>query len=180
MKRTAHLVIFLLSWLAISCAERQDFDQYDDLSVVPTMEASLLYIEAPERIINQVSGLDFVQQTFNFDAFAEAFVSERILDGTISYRIENTTSKPLELIVEFLDEGGNSLDSETFIINPAPTAILVRDIAYGTAGRSIDIIRNTSSLRVSARNLGDTSSVSSLPNPMVTLKSSARFRIRLK
>ncbi|WP_088341521.1 hypothetical protein [Robiginitalea sediminis] len=174
------LVPVLACLLLVSCSEKQDFGQYDDLAVIPTVEASLLYIEAPERIINQVSGLNFVQQTFNFDAFAEAFVSERLVDGSVRYRVENTTSKPLELTVEFLDEAGNTLDAETFTIGPAPTAVLVREIAYGPGGRSIDIIRNTSSIRVSAENLGDNSSVSTLPNPMITLQSSAQFRIRLK
>lgn len=181
MKRN---VLILLTALLLtgfpSCVERQDFDQYDALAVTPTVEASLLYIEAPERVINQISGTDFVQQIFNFDAFAEDFVSENLLDGVVRYQVENTTSKPLELTFELLDEGGNTLDTEAFSIDAAPTPLLVREIAYGPGGRSIDIIRNTSSIRVTARNLGDNTSTSSLPNPMVILRSSAQFRIRLK
>ena len=57
-----------------ACSESQDFDQIDALEVTPTVEASMLYVEAPERIINQLSGLNFIQETFNFDAFAEDFV----------------------------------------------------------------------------------------------------------
>lgn len=175
------LLLLWISLWVLSCSEEQNFDQFDDLSVTPTVEASMLYVEAPERIINQLTGLNFFQQTFNFDAFAEEFVSERLLDGVVTYELENTTSKPLELLVEFLDEGDTVLDSEFFIMPGAPTALLRRDIAYGgLGGRDIDIIRNTSSIRVSARNLGDNTSISSLPNPMVILRSSAAFRIRLK
>lgn len=177
--RKATLVFGLL--LAVSCSEKQNFDQYDDLAIIPTVEASLLYMEAPERVINQLNGLNFIQQTFNFDAFAEDFVAERLVDGLITYELENTTSKPLEILVELLDEEGNVLDAELFSSPAAPTAILRRDIAYGGLGnRSIDIIRNTSSIRVSATNLGDNSSTSSLPSPMVILRSSASFRIRLR
>lgn len=177
--RKATLVFGLL--LAVSCSEKQNFDQYDDLAIIPTVEASLLYVEAPERVINQLNGLNFIQQTFNFDAFAEDFVSERLVDGLITYELENTTSKPLEILVELLDEEGNVLDAEFFSSPAAPTAILRRDIAYGGLGnRSIDIIRNTSSIQVSATNLGDNSSTSGLPNPMVILRSSASFRIRLR
>ena len=141
----------------------------------------MLYVEAPERVINQLTGLNFVQQTFNFDAFAEEFISERLIDGVVTYELENTTSKPLEILVELLDDGDNVLDTELFVMPSAPTALLRRDIAYGgLGGRSIDIIRNTSSIRVSATNRGDNSSVSSLPNPMVVLRSSAAFRIRLQ
>ncbi|MEP0132477.1 hypothetical protein [Eudoraea sp.] len=163
-----------------SCVDKQDFDQLDNLNVTPTAEASILYVETPERIINQVSGTNFYSQTFNFDAFSEEFFADNVLDGVVTYEVENTTSKPLDITFEFLDDAGNSLDSENFTVNAAPTAILRREIAYGPAGRSLDIIRNTSAIRVSATNLGDNTSVSTLPNPTVYLRSSAKFRIGLK
>jgi hypothetical protein len=103
------------------------------------------------------------------------------VDGVITYELENTTSKELEIIFEFLDDSGAVLDTEIFLIDSAPTAVLMREIAYGNAtGRSLDIIRNTSSIRVSARNLGDNTSVSNLPDPMIIFGSSAKFRVRLK
>lgn len=178
-KMVPALLVFLLLGIG-SCAERQDFDQFDEIAPTPTLEASMLYIETPERIINQLTGISFVQQTFNFDAFAEDFVAEHILEGVITYEMENTTSKPLEVIVEFLDENDAVLDTETFVMDPAPTAIIHREIAYGPGGRSIDIIRNTSAIRVSASNLGDTSSTSSLPDPKVIFRSSAKFRMALR
>lgn len=108
-------------------------------------------------------------------------MAQRALDGVITYEVENTTSKQLNITVEFIDISGNVLDTESFSIDPTPTAILRREIAYGGAyGRSIDIIRNTSGLRVSAENLGDNSSVSNLPDPKIMLRSSAKIRIRLK
>ncbi|MBC2839605.1 hypothetical protein H7F20_09695 [Robiginitalea sp. SC105] len=173
----------ILVWavLPAGCAEEQDFDQYQDLNVTPTVEASMLYVEAPERIINQITDISFVQQTFNFDAFAENFVAERVLDGVVTYELENTTSKPLDIRFEYLDDADNVLDTETFAVPAAPTAVLRREVAYGGMGnRSIDIIRNTSAIRLSAANLGDNTSVSSIPDPKVILRSSAKFRIRLK
>ena len=65
------LVPILAFLLLVSCSEKQDFGQYDDLAVIPTVEASVLYIEALERSIDQVSGLSFVLQELNFDACAE-------------------------------------------------------------------------------------------------------------
>lgn len=182
MKYIPKYLFTLLLYFAIvsSCAEKQDFDQLDNLDITPTAEASLLYIEAPERIINQVTGTNFYSQTFNFDAFNEQFFADNILDGIVAYEVENTTSKPLDITFEFLDDAGNSLDSENFTVNAAPTAIIQREIAYGPAGRSLDIIRNTSAIRVSATNLGDNTSVSSLPDPAIYLRSSAKFRLRLQ
>ena len=166
--------------LLFSCIEEQDFNQYDDLSVTPTFEASILYLEVPERTINLVTGLNTYSQNFNFDAFAEDIFSERVLEGVLTYVVANTTSKPLQIEIQFLDEAGTVLDTERFQLDPEPTATLQREIAYGPAGRSIDIIRNTSSITLTATNLGDNTSTSSQSNPMVTLESSGKFMVRIK
>ncbi|MFH6602268.1 hypothetical protein ACEZ3G_02175 [Maribacter algicola] len=163
-----------------SCVDKQDFDQYDDLGITPSYEASILYIEAPEVYINAITGVNIITQNFNFDAFATDIFADRVLDGTITYEIENTTSKELEITVEFTDDAGNVLDTEVFTIQPAPTAIDRREIQYGNGGRPIDIITNTSNFRVTAQNNGDNTSTSGIPDAKITLKSSAEFRLRLK
>lgn len=173
-------LIVLLAGGAISCTEELDFNQFDDLEATPTYEAGILYLEAQEDLINLVSGTDVFSQNFNFDAFSSDVFADRVLDGTLTFVIENTTSKELEITVELLDEGDTITDTEVFAIQPAPTAIIQREIAYGDSGRSIDIIKTLSTIRVIARNLGDNTSVSNLPDPLITLKSSGKFRLRLK
>ena len=180
MKSISGCICLVITVFLCSCMDRQDFNQYDDISLRPIYEASILYVEAPERLINEVTTTNFFSQDFNFDAFSEPFFAERVLDGLIIYELENTTSKALDVVVEFLDEGGNILDTEAFQLEPAPTVRLRREIAYGEAGRNLDIITNTSTIRVSATNLGDTTTTSNLPDPMVTLKSSGKFLVRLK
>ena len=179
MKKIQYLLLFLCLGLG-SCVEEQNFDQFDDLEIIPTVEASILYLESPESVINDAGAVAWYVQTFNFDAFNEQFFAENVLDGVITYELENTTSKPIEIFFEYLDDGGNVLDTEFFSLDPAPTAVLRRETAYGTpTGRSIDIIRNTSAVRVNASNLGDTTSVSSLPDPMLIFRSSGKFRLQL-
>lgn len=164
----------------ISCVEEQDFNQYDDLGITPTFEASILYVEVPERTINLVTGLSTYAQAFKFDAFAEDIFSERVIEGSLTYIVTNTTSKPFEFTIQFLDDNGNVLDSEIFQMGAEPTANLQREIAYGPTGRSIDIIRNTSSISLVANNLGDNSSTSTQTNPLAALQSSGKFTVRLK
>lgn len=163
-----------------SCMEEQDFGQYDQLSVTPTVEGSMLYIEAPEYLINQSNPSDVISRNFDFEAFSNDLFAERVIDGTITYIIENTTSKELRITAELLDANDNVLDTEILPVDPAPMTDYQRDIFYGSSGKNIDIIKNTSSIRVTATNLGDTSSTSSLPEPKVVLKSSGEFRVRLK
>ena len=177
MKRVLYCFFLVL---LVSCAEEQNFDQFDDLSVVPTLATSIFYFESPEDIINQAPPGTFYIQTFTFEAFNEAFVSERVLDGAITYQLENTTSKELSLLVEFLDEADTVLDSEFFTIQPQPAPLLERQVAYGNADRSLDILRNTTNIRITSENLGDNTSQSTANEPRIILRSSAVFRVRLQ
>lgn len=168
------------SMMLFSCVEDIDTGQYDDLDITPTLEASLLYVEATEDLINLVDGNTVFSNNFNFDAFSTDIFAERVIEGTVTYVVENTTSKELEITVEFLDEGEAVLDTELFIVQPAPTMVLQKEIFYGPAGRSIDIIKNLSSIRVSAINRSDSESTSSAPEPLITLQSSGKFTVRVK
>ena len=93
---------------------------------------------------------------------------------------KESPSKEIDITVEFLDEGGNVLDTEAFTIEADPAPLLERQIAYGNGGRSLDILRNTTNIRVGAINQSDNSSTSSQPDPKIILRSSAEFRFRLK
>lgn len=179
-KISALLLPFLLGVMLFSCSEEQDFSQYDDLDITPTYETSIFYVKTQETLINRISGLNFFTQDFNFDAFEEDLFAERVIEGVLTYELENTTSKQIEITLEFLDDNDNVLDTELFQMNPAPAALLIREVTYGNTGKSLDIITNTSKIRLSARNLGDNSSTSNLPDPAIILRSSAKFMVRLK
>ncbi|WP_430907714.1 hypothetical protein [Maribacter sp. 2-571] len=166
--------------LVSSCIEEQNFDQFDALTVEPEYEASIIYVEAPEALVNAVAASNFYAQDFNFDAFSENVFADRVIEGSVTYLVDNTTSKALELTVQFLNEANEVLDTEIFMIDEGPTAVLEREVFYGDGGKPIEIIRNTSSIRVSAANLGDDVSTSDLPDPKIILRSSGKFRVRLR
>ncbi|MDB4292385.1 hypothetical protein N9954_03200, partial [Maribacter sp.] len=101
----------------VSCTQQTlNFDQIDNLKAEPVLEASIIYIEVPERVINLVDDTNFFTQDFNFDAFSSDFFAERVIEGTVTYEVENTTSKALEVSIEFVDESGAVLDTEDFAI----------------------------------------------------------------
>jgi hypothetical protein len=179
-KIRTYLSAALIFISVLSCIEEQNFNQYDDLDITPTYEGSILFLEVPERTINLVTGANTYSQNFNFGAFAEDIFSDRALEGVITYELANTTSKPLEIEIQFLDATDTVLDTERFQLDPEPSATLIREVAYGPSGRSIDIIKNTLSVTLTATNLGDNTSISSQSNPMVTLRSSAKFMVRIK
>lgn len=180
MKRKVFYFLTILLVCTSSCSDELDFSQSDNLEITPTFESSIIYIESTEQIINLIDGPEVLSQSFNFDAFSSDVFAERVIEGELTYIIENTTSKPFELIIEFLDEADAVIDTEIFNIQSAPTSILQTIVAYGDSGKSIDIIRTLSALRITARNLGDNTSVSSMQNPRISLQSSGKFRVRLK
>ena len=172
-------LVFLLL-LCNSCSEEQDFDQFDDLSITPAVASSIFSLEADEAFINTITTVNtFYTQTFIFEAFSEQFVADRLIEGTITYDFENSTSKPLNIIVEFLDEGGMVLDFENFNIAQGPNETLTRNVEYGPNGKPLDILINTTSIRVTGRNLGDNVSVSPEPDAKVTMRSAAEFIFEL-
>nr|WP_297785090.1 hypothetical protein [uncultured Allomuricauda sp.] len=176
----AFLALGLLLFVA-SCAEEQDFDQIDDLSVTPTLASGLFYLESDEATINSGGALStFYFREVNFDTFNEQYVAEHLLEGTITYELENTTSKQLRIIIGFVDEAGNILDTEIFEIEADPSGVLTREVFYGPGGKSLDILTNTTSLRISANNLSDGTSVSSTQDPKVILRSGADFLFELQ
>lgn len=180
MKKLGSITAIFLLYCFSSCVEQQNFEQYDEVAVTPLAEAALLYLETPESEINRETAPSFISTTFDFEAFTEQFVAERILEGSLIYQLENTTSKPLQITLEFLDASGQVLDTETFLMDPAPTAILNREVVYGPTGKPLEILTNTAALRVTGTNLGDQTSVSGEPVPRFVLRSTAKFRISLK
>lgn len=159
--------------LTVSCSEEQDFNQVDDLSLQPSLASSLLYFESNEDTMNAAGTGVFFSEVFTFEAFKEKFIADEVVEGTITYQIENTTSKRLGLLIEFLNEADVVLYQEPFAIEPQPTAALERQVNFGPNGESLEILRNTAKIRISATNEGDGSSQSTLTDPKLVFKSSA-------
>ena len=183
MKRLFHSVFLAVSLLFFiaSCTEEQDFNQIDDLRVTPTLASGLFYLESDEETINAAGALSsFYFQEINFEAFNEQYVAERLLEGVITYEMDNTTSKELRIIIEFLDEAGQPLDTEIFTIEANPSETVVREVIYGPEGEPIEILTNTSSLRITANNLSDDTSVSSAEDPKLILRSGGEFLFQLQ
>lgn len=172
---------FIIGVSCISCAEDLNFDQFDDLEVTPTIASSFFRFETSEAFIN-AANLDptLLNRNFNFNALAEGFVANRLLDGVITYELENTTSKPLEVTIDFVDATGAILDTEFFTIAAAPSGIFERQVAYGDAGKNIDILVNTASFQIRVFNQGDFTSVSAETDPRIIARSSGAFRLLLR
>lgn len=175
------IIIIVISFLALfSCSERQDFEQLSDLEVIPDLSGPILFVETTEAIINTISP-DTIRQNINFDGFATGVFSDRVIEGYLTFELENSTSKDIRVLIDFLDEANNSLDTVVLNIGAAPPVnSAVTEIFYGTpTGNNIDIIRNTSSLQVSFINISGTTGTAALTDPKLIFRSSASFKLRI-
>ncbi len=165
----------------LSCSEEQNFDQLDDASLTPTLASSILYVETSEATINLDPAMNnVVVDEFEFGAFSEGVFADRVIEGVLIYEIENTTSKQLEITLEFLGAGDIVLDTEVFQINPEPTADLQRTVAYGGGGKSLEYLINSEKVRVTVSNQSDNTSTSSIANALVAFKLAGEFRVSVK
>ncbi|WP_394747245.1 hypothetical protein [Spongiimicrobium salis] len=185
MSKNHAITVFLLvaALFISSCAEDQDFDQIESVELRPSVQSSLFLIEAPESLVNASAGANVFTQTFEFDPFNDNVIGDRVIDGSITYEVENSTSKELQVIVDFLDASGTALDQETFTVSPSipPQPFIERrEVFYGPGGKDITILQNTTILSIVATNLGDNISTSSLTEPKIILRSSGNFRVRIR
>lgn len=177
-----HILVFSLILSFPSCMEEQDFNQVDDLEVIPTVTTGILYIESDERTINSsgmFGGIPFYSTTIDFEPFNRDFVADNLLEALLVYEITNTTSKELGLELEFLDEAGTPLHKESFTVGAHPSGIQTREVSYGPGGLDLGILTATSRLRVIVVNWGDATSVSPITDPKLILRSAGEFKIQL-
>tara|TARA_R110002051_G_scaffold107681_4_gene180601 strand:+ start:4730 stop:5284 length:555 start_codon:yes stop_codon:yes gene_type:complete len=182
MKNIRRTYLYSLCLILIaSCSEKQDFDQAKDLEIITDVSGPILYIESPESLINDVNESNFITQNVNFDGFNSDVFSKRVISGSLKFQIENTTSKQLDFTIDFLDNTGSVLDSEFFSISASPPTIVIdREIFYGLpSGRSIEIIKNTSSFQLTAINNSGNTSTSNNNDPKVVFRSSGSFKLNL-
>lgn len=178
MKNSPNLFYFFWLLTILACSDAQNFDQAKDLEVITEATGPMVYLETTEDLINTSGG---VSQNIDFNGFNVDLFADRVISGSIIFQLENSTSKQLDVRIDFLDEGGNTLDFELFSLNPAPpTVISDYEVFYGPpSGKSIDILKNTSSFQISILNNSGNTSVSSLPDPKLIFRSSASFKLRV-
>lgn len=181
MKKYLKMLPAFLLILLVSCSEEQDFDQYKDLDIITDASGPVLYVESTEDLINLMTTPNFPPQKVNFDGFKTNFFADRVISGTVDFQIENTTSKQLEVTVDFLNDADDVIDSRVVLVPAAPPSVIINEnFEYGPpSGSSIEIIKNVSSIQLSVVNFSGNTSVSSLPDPKVIFRSSASFKLRV-
>lgn len=173
------ILILVFVFSLVSCIEDL-VDENVGGVFTPTITGSILYIESTEALINSSAGNPVLIQTANFDGFNEEVFSGRVLSGSITYELTNTTSKQLDVLIELLDNSGTLLGTENFSLSPNQSTPITRETFYGPpSGADINIIKNLSEIRTTILNNSDFTSVSSASEPKFIFKSKGEFKLQL-
>lgn len=173
------IVLLFFSITLFSCIEDL-VDENVGGVFTPTVTGSILYLEATEALINSSATTPVLVETANFDGFKSEAFAGRVLSGSITYEITNSTSKNLTLIIDLLDDNNAVLDTESITIPANTTSVITREVFYGPpTGRDINNIKNLSAIRTILTNNSDSTSVSSASDPKLIFKSKGEFKLQL-
>ncbi|NRT12860.1 hypothetical protein [Flavobacterium sp. 14A] len=94
-----------------SCSSDLNFDQINDFSAEPEIVGNLAYFELPiPSSIPSLPPFPFPTVNAKFDILRDASVSDRLLEATLFFEVENINVKQYEIIVEFKDVNDRVLD----------------------------------------------------------------------
>ncbi|WP_299119700.1 hypothetical protein [uncultured Winogradskyella sp.] len=96
-------IILLISLL--SCVKDVDFDQANDFSLTPALEASIVYteVEASQFSLNGVE-IEIIRDSIaNIEIFEEQFVKDNLIRAEFIFEATNTIPRTFNLQVDFLN-----------------------------------------------------------------------------
>ncbi|MEW4922993.1 hypothetical protein [Algibacter sp. 2305UL17-15] len=102
--------------LFFGCAKPVDFNQLDDLTLLPVMETSIIFYNATAGDFFVGGQEENVAQDFVFiDVFNNGFVQDNLVRAEFVFETKNSINRAYSLQLDFLDVGGALLES--FSIN---------------------------------------------------------------
>ncbi len=180
MKISRYKIIILFFSICLTSCIEDLVDENVGGVFTPSITGSMLYLETTEDLINSNATNPVFIQSANFDGFNAEVFSGRVLSGSLSYELTNTTSKQLDILLELLDNTGAVLDSEIFNLSPNVNIPISRETFYGPPSTNdIDIIKNLSEIRLILVNNSDFTSVSNSTEPKFIFKSKGEFKLQL-
>lgn len=111
IKRLIRSSLGLVVLILFNCTEPVDFSQGEDIELLPVVETSLVFFEAPApEFINQgdanFSIRDFVEISF----FNDEFVQDNLIKAEFVFEVQNSINRDFRLDITFADAEGTPLE----------------------------------------------------------------------
>lgn len=121
-KRIKWLLLSILCLLMLDCSEPVDFEQTDDLSLVPVIESSLFFYEgtAGNFFLGGAGTISTPPETIELGIFKDDFVQENLVKAEFVFESTNSINRAYSLEVNFLNDNNVLLHSLTINTPASP------------------------------------------------------------
>ena len=119
-----YVMLFCLMGLFFSaCVSGVDFDQGEDFTISPIIDASLIYFEEPASTFVDENGLEqtIVRDSVVIDAFSDQFIIDNLIKAEFLFEVTNSINRAYQAQVDFLDENDDLKHTFTFSVGASPT-----------------------------------------------------------
>ncbi len=100
------LLVFMLILLS-SCTKDVDFGQANDLEITPTLEASIIYFNAPATKFYNNGEISVTQDFVLLDIFNNKFTVDYLTKADFTFETVNTINRTFRLDINFIDINDN-------------------------------------------------------------------------
>lgn len=140
-------ILFLL--LITSCVKDVDFEQAEDLSITPVLEASLLFFDfsAPEFQEPTGTALVIEQDALELDIFNDEFLRDNLVRAEFFFEVTNSIDRTFRADIIMFDVDGNVTNAFDISIAAGGTNEIQETHTEVFEGATLDQLKNTTSMQ---------------------------------
>lgn len=168
-----YVLMLLVLGIVSSCVKDIDTGQIDDFSATPIVESSLLRLEVSDSIVDLLPLNTAVKDSLLYEGFRNNVITDHLTKADLYFEFVNTTAKPYNIVIQFVDGTDQVLDSQNFNVSGAVSGEVIVNRTVEYTGNKLNVITDTQKIRFVAEALAKPNSV--LPDPKLIFKCSGKM-----
>ncbi|WP_046756880.1 hypothetical protein [Kordia jejudonensis] len=147
LKRIFPLLLLILT---TSCVEDVDFEQAEDLSISPVLEASLIFFDFSASQFQEPTGTAFVveQDELELDFFNEEFIQDNLVKAEFFFEVRNTIDRVFRADVIMYDVNGNVTHMFDILVTAGATSEVTETHTEVFEDALLDQLKNTTRMEL--------------------------------
>lgn len=184
-KITINIVLVLCIILCFNaCIKDVDFDQAENLSIVPALEISILHFDEPANTFLDDDGVEVitVKDSVNIEIFSDQFVVDNLIKADFLFETTNTINRAYEAEVEFYNDLFELQHTINFGVSESPNnQDIVIEYVEVFEGMELEALKATTSLVLTLTLLPSTDGSTLNENSLgdLKLRSKASFYLEI-
>ena len=140
---------FSLALCLTACVQDVDFQQSENLSVSPALEASLIHFEEPAQSFVDDDGneLIIVSDSVYVEIFSDAFVVDNLVKAEFLFEATNTINRAFRADVDFYNDDFEMQYAFNFNVPPSPNnQDVIVEYVEVFESQSLEALKSTTNL----------------------------------